>query len=71
MTRTSKKNGVVESEIADTDAAQSGSAHGAAAQGDKKRRESDDEKDRGMDIDQISEAKSLGVMLSRLSRIDP
>ena len=62
---------IVESEIADTNVAQSGSAHGAAAQGDKRKREMDDVKDRSMDMDSLTEVKSLGMMLSRMSRVDP
>ena len=57
--------------MADTDVAQSGSAHGAAAQGDKRKREVDDVRDRSMDIDKLTEVKSVGAMLSRMSRVDP
>ena len=62
---------IVESEMADTDVAQSGSAHGVAAPGHKRKREEDDDRCRGMDSDWITKVQSLGGMSSRMSRVDP
>ena len=46
---------VVEPDSADVDVALSGGAHGAAAQGDKRKRDIDDVGEKGMDIDKVAE----------------
>ena len=59
--RFSEEEDKAEPDSADLEVAQSGGTDGAAAQGDKWKREDEYVIDRGMGIDKLVDAKSLGV----------
>ena len=51
--------------------AQDGGPDGAAAPGGKRKRDPEDQRDKGMDIDSVESINSLGAMLSSISMVDP